>query len=227
MTFRRYAIYYTPPPGPLADLGARWLGWDIATGRPIGAPNLDIVANPRRYGFHATLKAPFHLAEGYRENDLLAAVRDFGQTQAPVRLAGLEIKRLGGFVALVPMTDAQALQTLAARCVTVFDPFRAPMSDAERMRKTKPHMSDLHRHNLARWGYAHVMEAFRFHMTLSGPLAREIRTQVIAQAEAHFAPVQLSPLTIAAITLVGERTDGTFKSIEQVAFAGPHVGPKP
>ena len=129
-------------------------------------------------------------------------------------------------MALVPMTDAQALQTLAARCVTVFDPFRAPMSDAERMRKTKPHMSDLHRHNLARWGYAHVMEAFRFHMTLSGPLAREIRTQVIAQAEAHFAPVQLSPLTIAAITLVGERTDGTFKSIEQVAFAGPHVGPK-
>jgi hypothetical protein len=25
MSFRRHAIYYTPPPGPLADFGAAWL----------------------------------------------------------------------------------------------------------------------------------------------------------------------------------------------------------
>ena len=28
MSFGRYAVFVTPPPGPLADFGAAWLGWD-------------------------------------------------------------------------------------------------------------------------------------------------------------------------------------------------------
>ncbi|GIT88554.1 DUF1045 domain-containing protein [Roseobacter sp. OBYS 0001] len=224
MTYTRYAIYYTPPPGRFAELGARWLGWDIAKGQPVGSPDLDIVATPRKYGFHATLKAPFFLADGVTENHLLCAFRDLGQNLAPVALEGLEVRRLGGFVALEPFGNKDALQSLAANCVTRLDLFRAPMSEAERLRKTKPHMTQAHRQNLEQWGYAHVMDSFRFHMTLSGPLPKHIRDRVMTQAEAHFAPAQIAPLTIATITLVGERADGTFKSIEQARLRDPQTG---
>ncbi len=224
MTYTRYAIYYTPPPGRFAELGARWLGWDIAKGQPVGTPDLDIVATPRRYGFHATLKAPFFLVDGVTEDDLICAFRDLAQNLAPVALEGLEVRRLGGFVALEPFGNKDALQSLAANCVTRLDLFRAPMSEAERLRKTKPHMTQAHRQNLEQWGYAHVMDSFRFHMTLSGPLPKHIRDRVMTQAEAHFAPAQIAPLTIATITLVGERADGTFKSIEQARLRDPQTG---
>jgi hypothetical protein len=29
MSYARFAIYYVPPEGPLADFGAKWLGWDV------------------------------------------------------------------------------------------------------------------------------------------------------------------------------------------------------
>ena len=77
-SYRRYAVYYTPPPGEFADFGASWLGWDAATGREVAQPDLDgldlaaMTARARRYGFHATLKAPFRLAEGRDESALFA-----------------------------------------------------------------------------------------------------------------------------------------------------------
>ena len=73
--WRRHAIYFAPPAGsPLAEFGADWLGWDPATGRGrdgFDLPGLprrraELVATPARYGFHATLKAPFRLGRGPR-----------------------------------------------------------------------------------------------------------------------------------------------------------------
>ena len=70
--FARYAIYWAPDPGPLADWAARWLGWDPAGGMDLVHPDLpalprpvaEITATPRKYGFHGTVKPPFRLAEG-------------------------------------------------------------------------------------------------------------------------------------------------------------------
>ncbi|HDR28083.1 MAG TPA: phosphonate metabolism protein, partial [Rhodovulum sp.] len=30
--YKRYAIYFAPEPGPLAEFGAAWLGWDPLAG---------------------------------------------------------------------------------------------------------------------------------------------------------------------------------------------------
>ena len=75
----RYALYYAPPPGTaLAAFGARWLGRDPDGAEAPASPELArvtpgewrrAVALPRRYGFHATLKAPFSLAEGRMTSD--------------------------------------------------------------------------------------------------------------------------------------------------------------
>src|SRR6056297_1726408 len=68
MTYSRFAIYYLPPAGPLAEFGARWLGWDVENGRALRQPDLPglegITKAPRKYGFHGTLKPPFRLAQG-------------------------------------------------------------------------------------------------------------------------------------------------------------------
>ena len=89
--YRRYALYYTPPQGEFADFGAAWLGWDagrgVAVAQPV-LPGLDIAAltaAPRKYGFHATLKPPFRLADGTSAADLAQAT-----AQVAARLAQLE-----------------------------------------------------------------------------------------------------------------------------------------
>ena len=69
----RCAIYFVPPPDdPLTAAAAQWLRRDGYTGAGVaseieGLTERDhafLTALPRRYGFHATLKSPFRLADG-------------------------------------------------------------------------------------------------------------------------------------------------------------------
>jgi hypothetical protein len=69
----RYAIYYSPNADTLFHrLASEWLGRDAWSGDAQRQPAIaDIPAlteEPRRYGFHATLKAPFHLARSCRNS---------------------------------------------------------------------------------------------------------------------------------------------------------------
>ena len=122
MEYRRYAVYYTPADGPLARFGAKWLGWDIATGRevertePAGLPApLDAITEaPRRYGFHATLKPPFRLAPGQSVQALDTALARLSGQMPPLPLDGLGLASLGGFLALVPQGETAPLGGLAA-----------------------------------------------------------------------------------------------------------------
>ena len=60
----RYAVYWTPPADhPLWRAGCDWLGRDAERAqvdRPGEGPEA-LTRAPRRYGFHATLKAPMRL----------------------------------------------------------------------------------------------------------------------------------------------------------------------
>ena len=79
----RYAIYYAPTAqSDLWRKASAWIGRDAYTGVAIERPTLagldgldlaTLTAAPRGYGFHATLTAPFELAAGATEADLLAA----------------------------------------------------------------------------------------------------------------------------------------------------------
>ena len=67
----RYAIYYAPAPGSGLDrFGAQLLGYDAFSGEDLAfadgilqaTPDWhDLTGDPRKYGFHATLKAPMSL----------------------------------------------------------------------------------------------------------------------------------------------------------------------
>jgi len=170
----RYAVYFVPgDETPLGLFGARLFGrWP--DGRAEAVPDdhperLARTGRAARYGFHATLKAPFRLREGCSSNALLASVETLAETLRSVPLAPLAVDRHGlATLALCQRREQpQALTELAARCVRTLDPLRAPLDDAERSRRRPEQLSPEARDRLERWGYPWVLDGFRFHMTLA------------------------------------------------------------
>jgi putative phosphonate metabolism protein len=185
----RYAIYFVPAAQmDLYRFGCSILGYDCYTGSDIGlldgldrefANWREITQEPRRYGFHATLKAPFRLPPSCSEAALTDAFDKFTKLDHPVAHIELEITAIGDFIAIVPRRPTPALDALANQCTTSFDAFRAPMTAKERARRTASHLSPSQMQNLDRWGYPFVFEDFRFHMTLTGLLPNTVRDHVI------------------------------------------------
>lgn len=175
----RYAVYFAPAPGTaLWTMGSALLGYDAASGAEVEAMVPEgwsatawhaLTDDPRRYGFHATLKAPFRPADGVREADLVDALAATAAAHAQFAMR-LEVARLGSFVALVPAPAPPALGVLAIACVEAFERYRAPLSQAEITRRNPDRLTDRQRAYLDRYGYPYVREEFRFHMTLTGPL---------------------------------------------------------
>jgi putative phosphonate metabolism protein len=223
--FRRHAVYYTPPPGAFADFGAGWLGWDVAQGARVprtldveGAE--EITATPRRYGFHATLKPPFRLAEGRDAADLRAAVAEVAAASPAIRGARLHLQRLGPFLALVPATDHAPFSRLADAMVRELDAFRLPPSDAEVTRRRAAGLSPAQDAHLLRWGYPYVFEEFRFHMTLSGKIDPATADRVEAALAPVLAEVVPVPFDITDVTLAGEDEDGYFHELHRYTLSG-------
>ncbi|MDO6729385.1 DUF1045 domain-containing protein [Marinovum sp. 2_MG-2023] len=229
--FARYALYFTPT-GPLAEVLADWLGWDPITGTARSHPDLanlprpvaELTERPRKYGAHATLKPPFHLATGPDAQDaeaLEAAVAAFAATRAPVALDGLAITRIGSFLALTPVGDTAALSDLAADCVRHFDDFRAPPNADELARRRQTRLSPTQESNLAAWGYPYVMDDFRFHITLTGPLRRDEIDATTAALTTHLTPHLTAPFQIDALSLLGgDRETGRFHMIRRAQLTG-------
>lgn len=207
----RYAVFFVPE-GALYNRASAWLGWDSARGCAL--PSAPVVPGltdrPRRYGFHATLKPPFRLAEGSSPEDLADAMARIAENHAPVDLPALQIETLGRFLALTPSSPCPAVLSLAGRVVTDLDPFRAPLTDAEITRRRASRLSAVQEAHLARWGYPFVLDQFRFHMTLTGPVARDALGSVRQAIADHFGPVLAAPVRIADLALMGEDDSGHF-----------------
>lgn len=224
MSYTRFAIYYLPPQGSaLATFGAEWLGWDVHAGCAVPQPGLpgldDITMTPAKYGFHGTLKPPFRLADGTDRAGLQAATADLTASLAPVQAGGLQLARLGRFLALVPAGDTSGIGRVAAACVEGLDRFRAPATQDELARRRKSGLSPEQDALLTRWGYPYVMTQFRFHLTLTGPLPKAQADDWMAQADTHLPPLP-PPFVMDAVALVGERPDGRFEQIQNYALSG-------
>lgn len=174
----RYAIYALPgavSPEPLRELAEAWIGRavdgvPVSPAVPAGWSRSEVDAitiDARRYGFHATLKAPFRLSDGSGPEKLDAAVAAFARRAAPVTVPRVGLHRLDGFYALMAGEPAPALHALADEVVREFDVLRAPMTDAERARRRPDNLSGRQRELLDEWGYPYVFDQFRAHFTLT------------------------------------------------------------
>lgn len=225
--FRRYGIYMVPQ-GLLYATGSAWLGWDATAGQPVPHPQLAglpkpaeaLTATPRKYGLHGTIKPPFRLAEGKTAGDLHGALTTFCATQPPVTIPEINLRNLGRFIALVPAQPVPALSELAAAVVVAFDPFRAPLNEAELAKRRKSKLSDRQEALLKRWGYPYVMDEFRFHITLSGALEPDILDRAHDCLAKLFAPHIGHPLPVLDLALMGEDDAGFFHLIHRYTLAG-------
>lgn len=222
---KRFAVYYAPPPGDFADRASAWLGRDAVSGAPCAQPDLGLPASaittePRRYGFHGTLKPPFRLAPGRTPQALGQALADLAGDLAPVSLPGLRLARIGGFLALVPEGDAAPLAALAARVVAELDPFRAPLTGSEIARRRPERLSPRQRELLDLWGYPFVMEEFRFHLTLTDRLEPACADRTETALDAFFAPVLPRPFQLRDLCLFGEGQDGLFRLLHRYTLSG-------
>jgi putative phosphonate metabolism protein len=224
----RWAVYYLPPPGALATAGAAWLGWDVEGGAPCPHPDLpslpasaaDLTATPRRYGFHATIKPPFRLADGRSEGDLIAATAAFCAHARPVTLEGLVLTDLDGFLALTPAGETAALAALAAAVVADLDGFRAPAPPDEVARRRAAGLTPRQDALLDRWGYPYVMEEFRFHMTLTGRLDPAQADAVAGVLGPWLAPVLPRPFVLGHLALAAEDAQGRFHRVARWPLGG-------
>ena len=209
----RYALYFAPAAThPLWAAGCRWLGRDPESGASDGGGVHR--ADPRRYGFHATLKPPFALREGAGRSPLFAALSHFVDERAPFAMPPLAVATLGDFIALRPIdrdatAPGQPLRELADDCIRLFDEFRRPASAEETARRLTPTLDDQQRANVARWGYPHVFGHWRFHMTLTDGVTDDgLRSELLADATRHFAAALAEPLRCDGVALFVEDAPG-------------------
>ena len=210
--FPRYAIYFVPSAdSALYRFGAKLIGRDAYTSRSLPfAEGIEaeiegwkqLTADPRKYGFHATLKAPISLVPGRTESELKAAIHEFAQTPRPIPAIAPKVRSIGSFIAMVPDAPCPELQKLAEDCVTTFDSFRAPLSDADRERRNVSALTGRQIAYLDRWGYPYVFVEFRFHMTLAGSLPAERLTAVTDALKKRFTALKLKSAPIDRLALL-------------------------
>jgi putative phosphonate metabolism protein len=222
--FPRYAVYYASAHGSSLDqFGAELLGYDAWIGVALPFPEgviekapdwRELTEDPRKYGFHGTLKAPMALAKGRTEAGLLAACAAFADQARPIPQIVPAVHAISGFLAVIPDQPSAELQQLAAACVRDFDPFRSPLTAEDRARRNPAKLTARQVEYLDRWGYPYVMEEFRFHMTLTGRLDETRREDVLAMLRGRFARIGVSELAIDRIALFRQAdSDARFEII--------------
>src|ERR1700754_4015741 len=108
----RYAVYFIPAAdSQLYRFGRAVLQYDASSGQAVRLPAelesqaeewREATEEPRRYGFHATLKAPFHLAPSCSEAQLISAFQSFAAIGRTIATIQPVVTMLSGFTAIVP-----------------------------------------------------------------------------------------------------------------------------
>jgi len=223
--YPRYAIYYAAAPGSDLDrFGAQVLGYDAYSGEDLPFPEgimqiasdwRDLTKDPRKYGFHATLKAPMSLSPGKTEAELLAACESFAGKSRPIPIITPVVGSISGFIAVVPAAPSPELERLAEDCTREFDSFRELLTPEDRARRNPTDLTPRQREYLDRWGYPYVMEEFRFHMTLTGRLAAERREPVLTMLRNSFSAVGVKTLAIDRVAVFRqENADSRFRIVK-------------
>src|SRR5258708_4412041 len=131
-SYPRYAIYFVPAPGSDLDrFGSELLGYDALSGESLPFPDgitqavpdwHDLTQDPRKYGFHATLKAPFALAPGSNETELIAACEAFAVASRPIPRIRPVGQAITGFIPVLPPHHSLAPSHLAPTSLPDFFP---------------------------------------------------------------------------------------------------------
>lgn len=216
----RYAIFYAPDAQAeaLRIAGESWLGRAVDPAVTPAVPAVPegwsrdqvdaITRSAWRYGFHATLKAPFRLAAGRDAAELADRLATFAAKRAPVVVPDLRLARLDLFFALVAGRASAELHALADDAVREFDDLRAPLTEADIARRRPDRLGARERELLRAWGYPYVLDRFRFHLTLTDAVPAARQTTVEPVLHRHFAHLLGRDLVLGSLALFVEPEPG-------------------
>lgn len=210
MSEARYAIYFAPPEGSkLERVCSAILGRCARTGATLKQPAIpgmeparlaELTASPRHYGLHATLKPPFFLAESHDETELLENAAMIASRIRSFDLPGLELARIGSFLALTLTAPCPDLEDLARICVTIPDRLRRPPRPEELARRRAKGLTPNQERLLDLWGYPYILEEMRFHLTLTDSIHDPVERERIHTALTPLlAPVLHRPVPVREI----------------------------
>ena len=196
----RFAIYYAPAhDSALGQAAETWLA----------QPDVQAIsASARRYGFHATIKAPMVLADGMDRTALEMALTEFASAHAPVSLGRLVPTPLEGFLALTAPPQPQPLTDFAATVVAAFERFRAPLSADERARRLKAPLTARQIEQTDAYGYPYVREQLLFHITLTDRLEPAALEAMRSRALDWFGAALAEPILLDRLVLFHEAEAG-------------------
>lgn len=210
----RFAIYYAPArDSALWERAEAWLAQ---------AALLPLTVSARRYGFHATIKAPMALSEGQDRAGLEMALAAFARQQAPVSMGRVDAHLIGGgFLALTPVVQPQKITDFAANVAMAFEPFRAPLEPAERERRLKAPLTARQIALVELYGYPYVLEEFELHMTLTDRLPAEQQAPLRAEAADWFKETLREPVRLDRLVLFHEAEPGAaFRRLDDFVLEG-------
>ena len=222
----RLALYWAPDlADPLHRAGSSWLGRDAQTGARLPQPVVPghdlhaITGEPRGYGLHATLRAPFRLRVSWAE--ALDAAAALAARLRPFDLPPLAVRDLRGFLALRETEPCPPLRALADACTEALEFCRAPPDEAELARRRGAGLSPEQEANLVRWGYPYVFDAWRFHVTLTRRLSPDEEQAVLPVAEAHLRGALGQRRRVSSVCLFTQAAPGApFLIAERLPFGG-------
>jgi hypothetical protein len=196
----RCAVYFVPDiQSAWWDAGSRWLGRCASTAKPMPQPQLigispqeqwEKTSEPRRYGWHATLKAPFKLKPGENLRSIMSGLQSLADTLPAFDMPPWHVSLEGGFMALRPSGDLSLIQKTAQACVKELHRYAAPLSQADLERRRMAPLTPEQDRLLLAWGYPYVFEEFKFHLSLTNNLSDasdQKRDAWVNSAQMHFA----------------------------------------
>ncbi len=169
-----------------------------------------VTDSPRRYGFHATLKPPFRLADDASFEDLQAALREFALRHHSFYAPHLALGALGRFLALTLSAASEDFSNLAADSVSEFDRFRAPATEEETTQRLRGSLTVREREHVLQWGYPYVFDTWKFHMSLTSSMHTESLSLFEPYLRERFTPACEKPLFVDSVCIFHEPYPGAL-----------------
>ena len=171
-----------------------------------------MTSEPRRYGFHATLKAPFRLRLDLDIADLTSSLAEFACRFAPFDAGELSVGAVAmgagrAFVGLKPQGGLKELRSFEGSVVRALDHLREPLASGDSERPKAARLTPRQAYYLDAWGYPYVLDEFRPHFTLTNAVADADRVAGLLQQEFRLR-VASPALRVDALTLFGESEPG-------------------
>jgi hypothetical protein len=232
-----YALYLTPPPeSDLWRFGCDVIGRDPITCASCEGFSLEgyppdswrsMTSDARRYGFHATLKAPFSLRLDLDPAGLFDGIAEFARKHSPFEAGELRVGVVKAghglsFVALKPEGALKELRSFEASVVRDLDRLRDPFVETGREYRGSEGLTPRQAYYLHAWGYPYVLDEFDPHFTLTNAILDADRVARLVEWDFGLR-VASRTLHVDALTLFKQsEPNGEFRILRRFPLGRQH-----